>query len=344
MKKPILPEQLIGHFLGVGSVGETDPKAPLAYVKSLRVPYAYELPRLREEDMIRRFAALVDGFEDKGDFVMDIDMYVYRDITEDDSPLLPDEAHAHSLYLMTQNASYNLFKTQQPAPGTMCFSTRGIDGRQLVSRAMFHLYSSLMSRAAMGQMKHLSQCCKSIILCQDDPALGFVSKMLHEGKGEDLTLRQIVQSTERVYPVNSIPAYHYCDDWRGLIEDDWYVLWDGQPRINHIDLVSFKPEIESDHAERLNSFLERGGSIALGVLPNVDSGYSNPVVETLRQNLEKTLQLLHDSGVDLGLLSDRAMISTQCGLSSASSSLCREIHEKSKEFPTVFRKTIKSFI
>lgn len=342
MKKPILPEELIGHFLGVGSVGETDPKVPLSYVKPLRVPYAYELPTLREEDMIRRFASLVDGFEEKGDFVMDVDMYSYRDMTEDDSPLLPDEAHAHSLYSMIENASYDFFKTQQAAPSTMCFSTRGADGKQLVTRAMFHFYSSLMSRAARGQAKHLSQCSRNLILCQDDPALGFVSKMLQEGKGEGLTLKHIIRSTEKVYPEGVIPAYHFCDDWRKLTEDDWYILWDGPPKIIHIDLLSFSPDIDSKHAEKLNSFLDSGGSIALGILPNVDSGFAKPVIETLRQNLARTLQSFHKSGVNVSLLDDRAMISTQCGLSRASSSLCREIHGKSKEFPLILKKAIKS--
>jgi hypothetical protein len=343
VKKPILPSELIGEFFGVGSVGETDPKTPLAYVKPLKVPYAYELPIIREEDMIRRFAALVDGFEEKGDFVMDVDMYTYREITDDDSPLIVDETHAHGLYLMVQNASYDFFKTQQAAPATMCFSTRGTDGRQLVSKPMFHFYSSLMSRAAKGQVKHLSQYCKKIILCQDDPALGFVVKMIGEARGEGLTLKHVVQSTENVFPKETIPAYHYCDDWRQLVKDDWYLLWDGPPKIVHIDLLSFNPEISPDHAERLNSFLEKGGSLALGILPNVDGGFLKSVVETLTRNLATVMQSFHRSGVSVSLLSERTMISTQCGLSRASSSLTREIHEKNREFPAILRNAMKRF-
>lgn len=344
MKKTILPRELVGSFLGVGSLGETNPKAPLSYVKPLRLPYAYELPSIREEDMIRRFAALVDGFEEKGDFIMDVDMHTYRDITDNDTPLLPDESHAHSLYLMTQNASYDFFKTQQTAPSTMCFSTRGVDGKQLVSKTMFHFYCALMSRAAKGQLEHLSQYAKNIILCQDDPALGFVARMLREGKAEDLTLKHIAQSTESVFPKKSIPAYHFCDDWRKLVQDEWHVLWDGPPKIIHIDLLSFMPDIDSNHAEKVNSFLEKGGTIALGVLPNVDSGFNKPVVQTLEQNLARALQSFHNSGVNMGLLNDRAMVSTQCGLSSASSSLCKEIHDKSKEFPTVYQKAMMRFV
>jgi hypothetical protein len=166
--------------------------------------------------------------------------------------------------------------------------------------------------------------------------------MLHEGKGEDLTLKHIVQGTEKVYPERVIPAYHFCDDWRKLVDDDWYVLWDSPPKIVHIDLLSFSPDIDPDHAEKMNSFLDEGGSIALGVLPNVDSGFTKPVIETLKRNLTKTLQSFHKSGVNIGLLGDRAMISTQCGLSRASSSLCREIHGKSKEFPPILQKAIKT--
>ncbi len=344
MTGKVLPEQLVGEFLGVGSVGESDPKAALPYVKRLKLPYAYQVPRIKEEDMIRQFGSLVEDFEEKGDYILDLNLYAYQEMTQDASPLIPDQSHAHGLYLMMDGSRYKFFKTQQTAPATMCFSTRGSDGKQLVSQRMFHFYSSLMTRVAKGQVEHLSRSCKTIILCQDDPALGFVTRLIGDGRADGLTLKQVIDVSEKLFPRSVVPAYHYCDDWRLLSKDGSYILWDGVPKIVHIDVLSFRPEIDPGQAERINSFMERGGALGLGVLPNVDDAYVAPVVETLRKNLKPVLESFLKSRVSLDLMRDRAMVSTQCGLSRATSSLSKEIHEKSKEFRSIFEDTIKQLL
>ena len=344
MTQRVLPGQLVGEFLGVGSVGESDPKAALPYVKRLKLPYAYQVPRIKEEDMIRQFGSLVEGFEEKGDYILDLDLYAYQEMTQNGTPLIPDQSHAHGLYLMMDGSRYEFFKTQQTAPATMCFSTRGSDGRQLVSQRMFHFYSSLMTRVAKGQVEHLSRSCKTVFLCQDDPALGFVVKMIRDGRADGLTLRQVIDGTEKLFPKSVVPAYHYCDDWRLLSSNGSYILWDGVPKIVHIDVLAFRPEIDPGQAESINSFMERGGALGLGVLPNVDDAYITPVTETLRRNLKLVLESFQKSTVSLDLLHDRAMISTQCGLSRASSPLSKEIHEKSNEFRSIFEETIKRLL
>ena len=96
----LLPRGLAGHFFGVGSLGEPDPELPVDYVKKLKIPYTYSITALREEDMIRQFAVLVDGFEEDGDFILDVDIHAYREMISDDDPLLVDQQHGHSLYLM----------------------------------------------------------------------------------------------------------------------------------------------------------------------------------------------------------------------------------------------------
>ncbi len=321
----VLPPELAGEFFGVGSVGERSPDAPLEYVSRLPLPYVYQLPT-DAEDMIRQFACLVDGFEEEDTYTLDVDMAVYRDVTEGDSPLLPDPAHDHALYALVRDRHYRHLKTQQTAPMTMCFSIHSSDGAQHVSLHMLYFYTALMRRVAAGQYEHLSGHCDWLVLCQDDPALGLVLQSLANRDVPGLTLRRIVQLTDSVYPPGVAPAFHYCDDWRAVLTADWHALWDGRPRIVHVDLVSFAPEVSSEQAEKMNHFLERGGAIAMGVLPNVDSAYAAPVRDTLRHNLSTSLAVMVESGVDIDLLAEAAMVSTQCGLSRASPELTREVH------------------
>jgi len=307
------------------------------------VPYMYQMTYSRDEDMIRQFAAVIDEFEEDGDFILDVDIHTYREITSDDEPLLPEEVNMGALYSLMDGTGYPFFKTQQTAPSTMCFSIRDSEGNQLVNRSMFHFFERLMTRIAKGQISHLKDHCKTIIFCQDDPGLGFVKSMIESGKVTDLTFEQIIEKTDGIYPEGVIPAFHFCDDWRALKKDDWYPLWESKPKLAHIDVVRYPPEVDSEQAEKMNKFMEKGGGLALGVLPNVDDGFSESVLDTLRANLKRTFEAFSSSGVNLELVQRNSMVSTQCGLSGASPKLTRNIHEISRGFPDIISEQIKLF-
>jgi hypothetical protein len=338
----LLPKELAGQFFGVGSLGEPDPVVPVEYIKTIKLPYAYSVPALPEEDMIRQFGYLSEGFETDGHFILDVGIHDYREMISDDEPLMIDKEHGHSYYLMKNGTTYPFFKTQQTAPATMCFSIRGSDGKQHLTQNMFHYYLKLMERIAIGQVQHLTEFCETLFLCQDDPALEFVAVMAKRGRIPGLTLKEIVQKTDSIYPENVIPAFHYCDDWRRLNFEEWYPLWESKPKLAHIDVVRFPPEVKSEQAEKMNEFMKRGGGFALGALPNVDDAYSKPILETLEANLSQSFQLLRSCGVDLDLLEKHSMVSTQCGLSGASPELSRNIHVESSKFQDVFLKVIEA--
>jgi hypothetical protein len=338
----LLPKELAGQFFGVGSLGEPEPSVAVDYVKKIKLPYTYSITALPEEDMIRQFAVLSEGFEDAGHFILDVDIHTYREMISDDEPLMLDKEHGHSYYLMRDGTNYPLFKTQQTAPATMCFSIRGSDGKQYLTHNMFHYFLKLMERVAVGQVQYLSEFCDTIFLCQDDPALEYVSVMANRGRIPGLTLKEIIQKTDSIYPENVIPAFHYCDDWRRLNFEGWYPLWESKPKLMHIDVVRFPPEVSTEQAEKMNDFMKRGGGFALGALPNVDDSYSNPILETLETNLSQSFHLLKKSGVDLDLLGINTMVSTQCGLSGASPELSKNIHVESSNFQEVFLKTLES--
>ncbi|MHA2023035.1 MAG: hypothetical protein ACTSWQ_05175 [Candidatus Thorarchaeota archaeon] len=338
-----MPKQLAGHFFGVGSLGEPDASVPSEYISKLALPYVYQMTASRDEDMIRQFAAVIDEFEEDGDFILNVDIHTYREITSEDDALLPEEVNLGALYSLMNGTRYPFFKTQQTAPATMCFSIRDSNGQQLVNQSMFHFFERLMSRIAQGQVKHLREHCKTIIFCQDDPGLGFVKNMIETGKVTDLTLKQVIEKTDGIYPANVIPAFHFCDDWRAIESDGWYPLWESKPKLAHIDVVRYPPELDSEQADKVNLFLQNGGGFALGALPNVDDGFSQAILDTLHANLKSTFDAFVKSGVDLQLIGRNSMVSTQCGLSGASPKLTREIHELSSEFPAIFKEQIESF-
>ena len=342
LRTNLLPKELAGQFFGVGSLGEPNPSIPVEYVKKLTVPYTYSITALREEDMIRQFAVLAEGFEEEGDFILDVDIHTYREMISDDEPLMVNKEHGHSFYLMMDGTKYHFFKTQQTAPATMCFTIRDSRGKQHVTQNMFHFFQRLMARLAIGQVEHLRKFCDNLILCQDDPSLGFVFEMINQGQVPGLTLKELIQKTDGIYPEGVIPAFHYCDDWRLLGFDGWYPLWESKPKLAHIDVVRYPPEVNQEQAEKMNEFMKHGGGFALGALPNVDDSYTKSILETLETNLTQSFQLLKESGVDMNLVEKNTMVSTQCGLSGASPELSRKIHEESSKFHDIFLQTLET--
>ena len=83
-----LPPELAGHFLGVGSLVESKFGEAMDYVLNLALPYAYQRPKLPEEDMIRQFGALLDGFEREGTFIYDVTLDAFNEMIEDEDSLI----------------------------------------------------------------------------------------------------------------------------------------------------------------------------------------------------------------------------------------------------------------
>ena len=170
----MLPKELVGHFLGVGSLVETKFGEAWEYVQNLTLPYAFQRPSIPEEDMIRQFGVLLDGFEKDGTFIYDITLDAFTEMLNDATSLIPEEKFFHSIYEMVKRGPFSKFKTQLTAPASMCYSIRDSSGQQLLTPQMFRFFSLLMERVGRGYLKHFEQKVDTLFVCLDDPALGFV--------------------------------------------------------------------------------------------------------------------------------------------------------------------------
>jgi hypothetical protein len=325
----------------VGSLVESQFGKAWEYVQNLNLPYAYQRTVLQEEDMIRQFGVLLQDFEKAGTFIYDVTHDSFNEMLQDDTPLIPEEKYFHSLYEMIERGPFSRFKTQLTAPASMCYSIRDSSGQQQLTPQMFHFFSTLMERVGKGYLKHFKNHVQTLFVCLDDPALGFVVDLIETGKAPGLSANQIMKTTDRVLSLFKVPIYHYCYDWRSLEAEGNHLLWNSSPKIAHLDMVAYPPEIDSEQSELINTFLEKGGGIALGVLPNTDSAYNGTVLDVFKQSLSKTLTLLYKSGVDLDLLKQRVIVSTQCGLSGASPELSREIHQGDAIYPEIVASIFK---
>jgi hypothetical protein len=66
--------------------------------------------------------------------------------------------------------------------------------------------------------------------------------------------------------------------------------------------------------KEISSFLERGGSIAWGLVPNMEDQMAKETVATLLKRFEKAIGNLSSKGLDPELVLERSLITPQCGL------------------------------
>jgi len=85
-----------------------------------------------------------------------------------------------------------------------------------------------------------------------------------------------------------------------------------------IDLLSFDAynyaHTVSLLPREVTAFLDRGGSIAWGLIPNMEDQIAKETVGTLLKRFESYMDNLYRKGMDLDLLLERSMITPQCGL------------------------------
>ncbi len=118
----------------------------------------------------------------------------------------------------------------------------------------------------------------------------------------------MVEWTDEVLEgVDAIKGMHCCGntDWPLLLSTSIDML--SFDAYNYAHTVSLFPR-------EVSAFLDRGGSIAWGLIPNMEDQIAQETVGSLLQRFEKYMDMLYRKGMDLDLVLERSLITPQCGL------------------------------
>lgn len=107
--------------------------------------------------------------------------------------------------------------------------------------------------------------------------------------------------------IQGLKGVHCCGntDWSLLLETSIDIL--SFDAYNYAESVSLYPEA-------VEAFLERGGIIAWGIVPNEEKTLESESAEGLVSRLEEAMSLLVRKGVNRDLLYKRCLITPSCGL------------------------------
>jgi methionine synthase II (cobalamin-independent) len=169
---------------------------------------------------------------------------------------------------------------------------------------------------ASWQENILRKIARNTIIFVDEPylvSLGSVFTPIPEEKVPVL-LEEVIQG------IKGTKGLHCCGN------TNWSVLLDTPIDILSFDAYNYASSL-STHSGKVKSFLERGGNIAWGVIPNEEEALAKESLSSLRDRLEEAMSPFTRDGVEFKQLVAQGLVTPSCGLESLSPEAVRQALE-----------------
>ena len=111
--------------------------------------------------------------------------------------------------------------------------------------------------------------------------------------------------------IKGIKGLHCCGN------TDWSVLLDTTTDILSFDAYNYASSL-STHSAKVKSFLQRGGNIAWGIVPNEEEALAKESLPSLRDRLEEAMAPFTRDGVKFKQIIAQGLITPSCTLASLS--------------------------
>jgi methionine synthase II (cobalamin-independent) len=283
------------------------------------IPFWPQLPkRSPKENMIVQFSegfpgVVMEGdrihIEPSADFESELGQ-IYADCEQDNARRygISSEYAAGLHAFLSKAAGSRVVKGQVTGPVTWGLAVTRKDGLGI-------LYDDTLSEAAAKflrlkaswQEKILKETSPNPIIFVDEPyliSLGSVFTPIPEEKVPVL-LEEVLRG------INGIRGLHCCGN------TNWSVLLDTRIDILSFDAYNYASSL-SAHSGKVKSFLDRGGSIAWGIVPNEEEALTKESLSSLRDRLEEAMAPFARDGVKFRQIIAQGLITPSCTLANLS--------------------------
>ena len=149
-----------------------------------------------------------------------------------------------------------------------------------------------------------------VICFIDEPILAAFGSSTYVTVTREEVVGLIAEVVDAIHSDGAIAGVHCCGN------TEWSLLIDAGVDLINFDAFGYGETIGL-YASTVTGFLERGGSLAWGIVPtSADIRDFSP--ESLEDKFEKTISLLSDRGVDRTLIAQQALVTPSCGTGSMS--------------------------
>ncbi|MFQ5997565.1 MAG: methionine synthase [Dehalococcoidales bacterium] len=230
--------------------------------------------------------------------------YLANDI--DKYAIGPEYAAGLHRFLALTNLSPLAVKGQVTGPVTWGLTVADSDGRGILYDDMLgDAVPKLLRLKASWQERELRQIRRDTIIFVDEPymsAFGSVGMMLSREKVISL-LEEVLAGIE------GLKGVHCCGN------TDWSVLLDTSVGIISFDTYNYAQSLSLYPAE-VKKFLDKGGTIAWGIVPNEEEALASETVASLKDRLEEAMAPFTRHDIRFKQLITQGLLTPSCGLGS----------------------------
>jgi methionine synthase II (cobalamin-independent) len=330
------------RITAIGSMPHTDPKAACSevsrYLKD--IPAWPQLPgRSFQENMCAQFSegfpgVVIDGERIYIDRAKDLDKELeefysaYLDNNIDKYPVSRDYAAGLHHFLGLKNLTSLAVKGHVTGPITWGLTVTDDEKRAIIyDETLGDVVAKLLRLKASWQEKELSKISKNTIIFIDEPYMATFGSV-----SMNLSKERVVSLLEEVFRgLSGLRGVHCCGN------TDWSVLLEATFDILSFDAYNYAPSLSLYPAE-IKRFLEKGGVIAWGIVPNDEPSIKKETVASLKDRLEAAMAPFTTNGIPFKQLIAQGLLTPSCGLASISEAAAGRALELLAELSADIRK------
>ena len=330
------------RITAIGSMPHTDPSQACSevsrYLKDF--PAWPQLPgRSYLENMCVQFSQGFPGAVVKGetfyiDRAKDLDKELeefyaaYLENNIDKYPITQDYATGLHSFLGLEKLTPLAVKGHVTGPVTWGLTVTDSEKRAIIyDDTLGDVVAKFLRLKASWQEKELSKIAKNTIIFVDEPYMATFGSV-----SMNLSRQRVVSLLEEVFRgLSGLKGVHCCGN------TDWSVLLETSFDILSFDAYNYAQSLSLYPAE-IKKFLDKGGAIAWGVVPNDEPSLGKETVASLKDRLEAAMAPFTRNGVPFKQLIEQGLLTPSCGLASLSEEAAGRALELLSELSANIRK------
>lgn len=207
------------------------------------------------------------------------------------------------------NSKLPYFKVHTTGPCTFALNTVDENKRAIYYNEEFRdVIVKALAMKCRWQIQKFKNYADNIICFIDEPILSAFGSSTYVSVKREEIVEHLSEVIEAIHMDGGIAGIHCCGN------TEWSILVDAGTDILNFDAFEFGESITM-YPDSIKTLLNRGGSIAWGIVPT-SPVISEQTVESLTEQLEKTMDALVAQGIDKQQLIEQALITPSCGTGS----------------------------
>jgi hypothetical protein len=292
--------------------------------ENMYVQFSAGLPRIAIDEVSEKIV-----FDTSEDMAADLEEFYTRYLSEDVDAFAPAPDYAAGFYAMLDTiraTSGDWVKGQVIGP--ISFGLTVTD--RSLRAGLYHelLADAIVKNSAMNarwQIRQLRESRPNVVIFVDEPYLASFGSA-YISLGREQVIAMLDEVFEAIHAEGGLAGVHCCAN------TDWSVLLATRVDILNLDAYGYLENLALYPAD-LRAFLDRGGVIAWGIVPNdeaIDGDTAAQLADRLRQGMGHICARAGSRGIVIRPeeLAARSLVTPRCGLGSTTVAVAERVFEK----------------